>query len=377
MKTKHILKALVNTVLNFVLAAFFIMAVNTVTSNNVEASNVILPSVCIALASLFIQTAAAYMGFKTVKGLSLMALQTEVWVDDIQKVLFQQNPFLNFAKDHSMFISNKTVHIPQAGAAPGVTKNRSLFPGTISQRTDTDLTYDMMNFTGDPTHLTNLDELQINYNKRQSIMDSYYEKLGAVVGNTILYQWAPSGSTRIVVTSGAASALSLPHSTATGTRKAITLLDISKAKAKLDNDNVPADGRILLMPADMYNNELLAISDIKQFYSYNAEVLKTGIAGYIYGFAVMIRPQVFVYDVSNVIKAIDDEGEIITPAVDDNNAALAYHPKYVSRALGTIKPYFSPDRPEYYGGIFSAEVNMGASKMRSDQKGVVAIVQVA
>lgn len=377
MKTKHILKALLNTVLNFVLAAFIIMAVQSVTSHNVEANNVILPAVLIAIGSLFVQTAAAYMGFKTVKGLSLMALQTEVWVDDIQKVLFQQNPFLNFAKDHSAFISNKTVHIPQAGASPSVTKNRSIYPGTISQRADTDLTYDMMNFTADPTHMTNIDQLQINYNKRQSIMDSYYEKLGNVMGNTILYQWAPSGSTRIVSTTGSASALSLPHSTATGTRKAITLLDISKAKAKLDNDNVPADGRILLMPADMYNNELLAISEIKQFYSYNAEVLKTGIAGYIYGFAVMIRPQVFVYDASNVIKAIDDEGEIITPATDDFNACLAYHPKYVSRALGAINVIFNPDRAEYYGGIFSAEVNMGASKMRSDQKGVVAIVQAA
>lgn len=375
MKTKHILKALENTVLNFVLAAFFIMAVQSVTSQNVEPNNAIVPAILIAVASVVIQTAAVFMGFKTAKGLSFMALQTEVWVDDIQKVLFQLNPFLNFAKDHSAFIKDKTVHIPQAGASPGVTKNRTIFPGTINQRTDTDLTYDMMNFTGDPTHLTNLDQLQINYNKRQSIMDSYYEKLTNVVANTILYQWAPSGATRIVTTSGSNSALALPHSTATGNRKAITLLDISKAKAKLDNDNVPADGRILLMPADMYNNELLAISDIKQFYSYNAEVLKTGVAGYIYGFAVMIRPQVFVYDVSNVIKAIDDEGEIITPATDDNNACLAYHPKYVSRALGTIMPYFNADRAEYYGGIFSAEVNMGASKMRSDQKGVVAIVQ--
>ena len=377
MKTKHIIKALVNTVLNFVLAAFIIMAVNTVSNKTTEPSSMIAIAAIIAVSSLFIQTAAAFMGFKTVKGLSLMALQTEVWVDDIQKVLFQQNPFLNFAKDHSAFISNKTVHIPQAGSAPSVVKNRSIFPGTISQRSDTDLTYDMMNFTAEPTHLTNLDELQINYNKRQSIMDSYYEKLGNVVANTILYQWAPSGSTRIVTTSGSNSALALPHSTATGTRKAIQLVDIAKAKAKLDNDNVPADGRILLMPADMYNNELLAISDIKQFYSYNSEVLKTGIAGYIYGFAVMIRPQVFVYDVSNVIKAVDDEGEIITPATDDNNAALAYHPKYVSRALGSVNVLFNPDRAEYYGGIFSAEVNMGASKMRSDQKGVVAIVQVA
>lgn len=375
MKTKHIIKALVNTVLNFVLAAFIIMAVQSVTSHNVEASNVILPAVLIAIGSLVIQTAAAYMGFKTAKGLSFMALQTEVWVDDIQKVLFQSNPFLNFAKDHSMFISNKTVHIPQAGAAPSVTKNRSIFPGTISQRTDTDLTYDMMNFTADPTHLTNLDELQVNYNKRQSIMDSYYEKLTNVCANSILYQWAPSGASRIVSTSGAASSLALPHSTATGTRLAITLLDISKAKAKLDNDNVPADGRILLMPADMYNNELLAIAEIKQYYSYNSEVIKTGIAGYIMGFAVMIRPKVFVYDSSNVIQAIDDEGEIITPATGDRNACLAYHPKYVSRALGSIKTYFNPDRADYYGGIFSAEVNMGASKMRTDQKGVVAIVQ--
>lgn len=305
-----------------------------------------------------------------------MALQKEVWISDIQENLFANNEFINRATDHSMWISNKTVHIPQAGANPDVKKNRSVLPATISQRTDTDLTYDMAEYTTDPILLTNIEELQINYAKRQSVLRQHIDTLGDVIANQTLYAWAPSGSTRIVRTSGTAVGTALAP-TATGNRKAITLADILSLKSVLDNDKVPATGRVLLLPADMYNAQLLAIQDVYQAQSYGSSALPSGVVNRIHGFDIMVRPTVVVYDNTGtpVIKAVDADGTPTTEATTDNLGALAFHPNFVCKAMGTTDVFYDEDKPEYYGSIFSALVMHGAAKLRSDQKGIVALVQ--
>lgn len=305
-----------------------------------------------------------------------MALQHEVWITDIKDQLFKPNPFMNRATNHSMYVNYKTVHVPQSGTAQTVKANRSVLPATISQRTDTELTYSLNEYTSDPILLTNIEELQINYDKRASVLNQTNMKLSEVVANKSLYAWAPSGSSRQVRTTGSASANYNPHSTATGTRKAITLADLASARAILDNDNVPLEGRVLVMTANMYNNEFLAISNVQQYLSYGQAVLPTGVVNKIFGFDIMIRPTVLLYDNTGtpVIKSVDDEGEP-TFATSDNAAALVYHPNFVAHALGDIKVFADEDKPEYYGSIFSSLVMHGASKLRTDQKGVVAIIQ--
>lgn len=307
-----------------------------------------------------------------------MALEQEIWSKDIEDNLYQNNQFMNKATDHSQWVMYKTVHVPQAGAAPSVKKNRSLLPATISQRTDAELTYSLNEYTSDPVLITNLEELQISYNKRMSVINNTVDQIGEVVSNATLYAWAPSGATRQVRTTGAVDALALAPS-ATGTRKAITLADITKAKSILNMDKIPNEGRVLLMPAEIYDNHFLAISNVQQAYAYGSAVLPMGVVGKIFGFEIMIRPSVLVYDntATPVIKAIGDDGVPSAPAASDNMACIAYHPKYVAHALGGIKSFYTENSPEYFGNIYSSLVMHGASKLRTDQKGIVAIIQAA
>lgn len=305
-----------------------------------------------------------------------MALQQEIWIHDIKEVLFQPNPFMSRATDHSQFVNFKTVHVPQAGAAQTVVKNRTALPATMSQRTDTELTYSLNEYTSNPIAITNLEELQINYNKRQSILNATTSKISEVIANQTLYSWAASGSSRILRTTGTADALALT-SGATGTRNAITLLDIQKLRAVLDNDNVPMDGRVLLMTASMYNNQFLSIANVQQYLSYGQAILPTGVVNKIMGFDIMIRPDVLVYDNTGtpVIKTIGDEGTVTTTATTDNAGCLAYHPQFVAHALGGIEVFSRENDPLVFGSIFSSLVMHGSSKLRTDQKGVVALVQ--
>ena len=307
-----------------------------------------------------------------------MALQQEIWSQDIQENLFAGNPFMNSATDHSQWVNFKTVHVPQAGTNPVVTKNRSVLPAVIVQRTDSELTYSLNEFSSEPILITNIEELQISYNKRASILSTTIKQLGDAVANNSLYAWAPSGATRQVRTTGVADGLALAPS-ATGTRKAITLPDIASARGILDKDNVPMDGRILVMPADEYNSHFLAISNVQSAYAYGSPVLPSGVVNRVFGFSIMIRPSVLVYDNTGtpLIKAINDQGAPSAPAATDNMASLAFHPAFVAHALGSITSFADENKPEYYGSIFSSLVMHGASKLRTSQLGVVAIIQAA
>lgn len=311
-----------------------------------------------------------------------MAIQTEVWVHDINEQLFMNQEFLKRATDHSPYINNKTVHIPYAGLIAAATKDRafSSLPGTITQRLDADITYNMSDYTTDPILLSDVEAMQLSYDKRASILKQHTESLSEVIGNQTLYAWAPansvSGVTRIVRTTGAASTGALA-SGATGSRSAVTLSDISRAKAILDNDKISPSGRILLVPASIYNAQLLDITEIKQAQMYGSATLPSGVVAQIYGFDIMVRPDVVVYatGATPVIKSVDGSGNVLATNTTDNLGILAFHPDYVSVAKGATKVYIEENKATYYGSLFSALVVHGASKLRADSKGICAIVQ--
>jgi len=306
-----------------------------------------------------------------------MALQKEQWLSDIQENLFKDNAIIARATNHDGFVNYKTVHVPQAGANPTITKNLGSFPAAITQRTDSELTYSMDTYYVQPIHIEAGQETAfLSYDKRMSILNQHVSTLEDVLTNNALYKWAPSGATRQVRTTGTAVGTALAPS-ATGTRNAITLADILKAKSILDSENVPAAGRVLLLPSDMYNAQLLAIADVYQAQSYGTSALPSGVVTRIHGFDVMIRSTVVVYDntATPVIKAVADSGTPSSPAATDNLAALAYHPNFVAKAMGATDVFITEQVAEYYGSIVSAMQLFGASKMRTTQTGVVAIVQ--
>ena len=110
-----------------------------------------------------------------------MALQKEIWLNSIVELLFASNTFAARSVNHSAFVTDKTVHVPNAGSAPGVVKNRSTFPGTASQRTDYDLTYDINEYSTDPIHLQYSEEVELSYNKRESILKQMKAALAEAV----------------------------------------------------------------------------------------------------------------------------------------------------------------------------------------------------
>jgi hypothetical protein len=311
---------------------------------------------------------------KFMEGSLYMALQTEVWVQDIQETLFYENEFLNLAVDHSAFVINKTVHVPQSGGKPNVVKNRTEDVAEIKRRTDTELTYDLDNYTTDPFLIKDVEELQLSYAKRQSVLAQHVATLGDVIAVETLQKWAVNQSaTHVIRTTGTAEAdISLPNSTATGTRNRLTFADIARGAAIMDVDKVPKLGRFAVIPTCMYYGLFSDKDLVLQQATIGKDMLEAGVVAKLFGFNIITRGATVTYTNSgaNNLRAAS-----AASAATDCAGAVMFSRFMVSQALGSINLFYNPGEARSYGDLMSAEVNHAANFLRAENIGQVTIAQ--
>lgn len=297
-----------------------------------------------------------------------MAITKEIWERSIVEGLFADDSFMSKAFNANDYVSQgKIVHIPQAGAASSVSKNRSSLPAQVKKRTDSDLTYTLAEFTTDPVLILHADTVELSYDKRESVLRQDKLNLFDQVARDFLYNWSPATS-HTISTSGESVEMG-PHSTATGARKALTRKDVFDLMYRFNRDNIPQEGRYLLLDAAMYSQLLkdLTDADARAFHAL-ADGAK-GIIGKFCSFNIMMRSEAALYTSSGP-KSWDTAA-----AAGDLGAALAWHEQSVVRALGEVKAFEQEGDPTYYGDIYSFLVRAGGCIRRSDNKGVWAIVQ--
>lgn len=356
--------------LNLLLAMF----IGLVCSFAAEASTTVAAG--IGLAVFAIGTGGQIIFGKNISenGVLKMGLQTEVWIQDIQENLFFENEFLNLAHDHSAYIVNSVVHIPQAGANPTVVKNRTELVADLQQRTDSEITYGVDNYTTDPFLVKNIDELQISYEKRSSILGQHIATLGDVIATNTLQAWAVNASTTHVLrTTGTALGEEvLPNSTATGTRNQLTKRDFARAAAIMDLDKVPKQGRYAIVPTAMYYNLFSDSELVANRARLSEDMIKAGVVGDLHGFKIIYRGLVTRYTNAgaNNLRTAD-----AADAATDCAGAVLFSKFAVSQAIGEIMVYLNEGEARSYGDVMSAEVNQGASFMRPNNWGRVSIAQ--
>jgi hypothetical protein len=306
-----------------------------------------------------------------VPGVLSMAIQKEIWIKDIVEGLYRDNGFLQFAFNADEYVlAGKVVHIPQAGAAPSVSKNRSSLPATIAKRTDTDLTFSLDEYTTDPVLIPDADTVELSYDKRNSVLSQSKAAISETVAENILLAWAPTTAVQQIRTSGSLVTSHMPDSTTT--RKKFGLADLKAAAKLMDKQSIPVADRACIMSADMYDQftDDLTATQYKDFSaSYNAA---TGVMGDMFGFKVFKRGFVVAYD-NEAVPA--PKAYAAAGAATDNDAVICWQKSCVVRALGTVDFFERIGDPAYYGDIYSSLLRGAGAKMRTDKKGVVAIVQ--
>lgn len=304
-----------------------------------------------------------------------MALQVEVWLQDLQENLFPSNEFYQNSLDDSTSVSGidgKTVHIPQAGSKPSVEKNRTTLPATITQRSDSDRTYTLDEYTTDPILVQNTEEVETSYQKRQNILMEHEDKLNTDIASDLAYYWAATKSDNIIRTSGSDTRDATAPG-ATGTRKVLAKDDFIRAREILNRMDVPTGNNMLfaLIPPE-FEADIMGISGFVEADKIGNAQLVDGMIGRLLGFNIFVRSSAVVYDDSATPqpKAPGASG-----ATSDNLGAIFWSRSMVRRAVGTVDVFIDEDKPEYYGDVFSALVRSGGKKSRDDEKGVVSIVQ--
>jgi hypothetical protein len=298
-----------------------------------------------------------------------MAIQKEIWVRYIMNRLWKDNKFLKFASnDDEYVVAGRIVHIPQPGAKPIVVKNRAAYPGTIVRRTDTDITYNLDEYTTDPTHVVDADKVELSYDKITDVFGDHAGQLVETVADDTVIKWLtalPAGN--IVRTSGALSAVKVPGQTTT--RKVMVHDDLRRVKLAMDLADVPAEDRYSLLEANQMDELLSSLSNT-QYRDFSEYVnAKEGIIGRLYGFDIMSRSKVAMMTAGDVVQPL---GTAV--GATDNVAGLCWQKKSLARAIGERKFFENPNRAEYYGDIISALLRAGARRRRADDAGVHAIV---
>lgn len=300
------------------------------------------------------------------------ALNTEVWVRDIQENLFANNLHVMKGINRSAFVKNLTVHEPQAGANPTVVKNRSSFPATVQKRTDTDRTWDIDEFTTDPFHIDDIEKTELSYDKRASILQQHLDTLNDNIGDEALFAWALNTGARQLRTTGVLGDGSLSPG-ATGNRRAIVKEDVRRMAALFDRDNVPANMRFMSVPSDVYY-ELFDDETMFNSRTIGRANLPDGVINEIFGFNVIKRSKVVVYDNAGTPakKAVG-----AAAAATDNFGVVCWQNNSIVWAQGAIKVFAENAKPTFYGDLLSALVRYGTKVLRTDEKGVGTIIQAA
>lgn len=294
---------------------------------------------------------------------------TIVFAKEIEGNLFPDNEFYKQSKDDSAWVDGTIVRLPQAGAKPNVEVNRTTLPAPITKREDTAEEYSLVEFTSDPSLITDTEELEVSYAKRQSILTEHVDTINTKVADRFSNIWLPTLSDNMVRTSGGSVVATAPG--ATGNRKAITDNDLIDAVTLLDRMDVIGD-RFGLIPASMYA-QLLKIDKFVDYHKRGlVDLIAKGLIGEIYGIKLYKRSYAGLYDNTGtpVKKAFG-----AAAATSDNEALMIWSKNSIRRAEGSVKVFMNEGKAEYYGSIFSALVNAGGRMARTDEKGVVSIIQ--
>jgi hypothetical protein len=302
-----------------------------------------------------------------------MALNIKIWESEVQKQLFEVQDFTRFSKNFRTE-NTKTYGLPQQGAITAGVDNGSR-PLTPGLRTDSEKEITLAGLKVDPFYVSITDQYELSYDKRADISTQIVDSIASLAKEKVLYGWqndCPWTSGFYVKTTGSSGA-TLPTG-GTGTRLKITYDDIISASLLLDLQNVPSDGRILLIHPAMYK-DVKALSQFTASESISTELLARGVVGYIDGL------QVVKANYSNILVNAVASGTTAPTGVTFgatgttySYASFIYHPNFTGRVIGATKMFMQLNSPTYTSDVMSATLRIGGGLMREDAKGFIPIV---
>ncbi|MDI6049603.1 hypothetical protein QLS31_07150 [Flavobacterium sp. XS2P24] len=138
----------------------------------------------------------------------MAGLQKEVWIAGIQENPIPDNSFVFASTDKSEYVENNKLHLAEAGIEPGVHEN--YFAGSetdLPLATITDIPNEVVlnTYSTDRTRHRDLQEVELQYNKRASVTNRHKTALAKNMGIRAAFAWSPATddtNNKIVVVGG-------------------------------------------------------------------------------------------------------------------------------------------------------------------------------
>lgn len=269
------------------------------------------------------------------KGSALEGVYTEVWTGELVKQLRggMTASWLDGVSDYSAAVNNEVVHLVDVGGDPDVLINNTTYPIAAQELEDGDIALGLDKFQTKKTAVSDDQLFAISYDKMGSVIERHGDAITIAKFKKAAHALAPNSNTAktpVVPTSGEDD----------NGRKKCTRKDIIALKRKLDDLQIPAAGRRLVLCSDHVNDLLEDDQKFRdQYYNYT-----TGKIANMYGFEV--------YEFENC-PYFTKEGTKVpfknSPSGTDHQASFCFYTKRVFRAQGSTKMYYrdAQTNPDY------------------------------
>lgn len=123
-----------------------------------------------------------------------MGLQKEIWVGDIIEQPIPDSSFVMESTDMSEYVENNKLHLAEAGIEPGV--HEDYFAGNelelpVASIADIPSEVVLRTYSTDQTRHRKLQEIELSYNKRASIVKRHKNGLVKKIADRAAHAWSP------------------------------------------------------------------------------------------------------------------------------------------------------------------------------------------
>lgn len=306
---------------------------------------------------------------------------------ELAKILFPSNMFMTKGKKDDNTGGYVQVLYNEAVELAGAQEGSPTLPLSIQNTEYGQRSYDTIQLYTPPELVKNEDEMVTNFNIFNDHLYQKAEIINRRVADNTAKNWAPTKSSRKRLTTGldeqggTVKYRDTTITSGTNHRKRIGKTDIIWAKQQMQKDNTSYGQLVMLVTPDQYN-DLYFIPD---FFDYEKVGITNpsveGSVGRILGVEVMVRWNEKLghagahYTQALSLKDNYSADGSANAAADDGAAALIWSTSHVRYSLSPLNTWIDRDKPEYLGGtLISNSLRHGATVSRSDETGVVALI---
>lgn len=124
-----------------------------------------------------------------------MGLQKEIWVAGIKENPVPDHSFVMASTDMSEYVENNKLHLAEAGLEPAVHEdyfvgNENELPTATIEDVPSEVI--LRTYSTEQTRHRDLQEVELQYNKRESIVGRHRSSLAKNIGERAAWNWAPA-----------------------------------------------------------------------------------------------------------------------------------------------------------------------------------------